>query len=84
MKGQRRSGARASGGIEFDDPGNNRVANHRTAFEFISEFMDNGDLMSKGMIREIQRELVDGAYLAGGIPAHPELCGQLKSEQLTP
>jgi len=45
---------------EADPDDSRELLNYRSAFEFVSECLDNGDPITEGMIREIHRKLVQG------------------------
>jgi Fic family protein len=53
---------------EADIEDTRELLNYRSAFEFVSECLDNGDPISEGMIREIHRRLVNGVRGGGAAP----------------
>jgi cell filamentation protein, protein adenylyltransferase len=53
---------------EADPDDAQELLNYRTAFEFVSECLYNGDPITEGMIREIHRKLVDGVRGGSAAP----------------
>ncbi len=45
---------------EADPDDSRELLNYRSAFEFVSDCLDSGDPITKGLIREIHRKLVEG------------------------
>ena len=45
---------------EADPDDARELLNYRSAFEFVSEYLDSGNPITEGMIREIHRKLVEG------------------------
>ncbi len=55
--------------VEGADPDDVReLLNYRTAFQFVSEYLDQGGPVTEGLIREIHRRLVEGVRGGSGSP----------------
>ena len=48
------------------------LLNYRDAFHFVSEYLDSGEPVTEGLIREIHRRLVEGVRGGEGAPTHPK------------
>lgn len=53
---------------EADPEDVRELLNYRSAFEFVSDCLDNGDPITEGLIREIHRKLVDGVRGGSAAP----------------
>ena len=50
---------------EADPDDVRELLNYRTAFEFVSDYLDSGVPVSEGLVREIHKRLVEG--VRGGL-----------------
>ena len=53
---------------EADPDDVRELLNYRTAFEFVSDYLDSGVPVSEGLVREIHKRLVEGVRGGAGAP----------------